>query len=399
MSPVAEHGYVIYGCSAWNGPRNAEHNYTHALAARHPVLYVDPPLSPLTPLRYGFRLDSWRYASAVADRRLRTDGHVKVFSPLTLPPATHARMRQASRPLLRAQIAGAVRRAGLRRPVVVAFRGLAELAGVAQERLRVGVLMDHLPSGAELLGQDAAEIEAEMWANCAAAELICTTSGAMKELLAGRGLESELLPFGFPADLAGAFDGAAEPAEYAALARPLLGYTGSIDDRLDFDLVLELADRFSHGSLVFVGAVSPRLSAPARRALAARANIHLLGPRTRAELPAYIRYLDVALMPYADSPWIRHASPMKVWEYLYAGPPIVGTGCPDLRRHRPPLVYYAERAGAALELVERALADPAAGREQRRQYALANTWQDRAAQLDAAVQRRLHTGSRLSMAA
>jgi teichuronic acid biosynthesis glycosyltransferase TuaH len=384
---VLEPGYVVYGTTVWNGPRNAEHNYAHALAERHPVLYVDPPLSVLTPLRYGLRADTWRYASAVADRGLRTDGRVKVFTPLALPLVTNARMRQVSLPLLRAQIAGAVRRAGLRQSVVVAFRGLAELAGAAGESLRVAVLMDHLPAGAALLGRDAAELEAEMWANCAAAELICTTSLAMQELLAGRGLESELLPFGFPADLAAAFDRAAEPVEYAALPQPLLGYTGGIDDRLDFELILALADRFSHGSLVFVGAVSPRLSAPARQALASRPNIHLLGPRPRAALPAYIRHLDVALMPYADSLWIRHASPMKVWEYLYAGPPIVGTGCPDLRRHRPPLVYYGERPSAALELVEGALADPAAGREERRRYALVNTWGDRAAQLDRAVRR------------
>jgi UDP-galactopyranose mutase len=310
-----------------------------------------------------------------------------------LPPVEHPRMRALSQPLLRAQVRRAVARAGLRQPVVLAWRWLPELAGVAGESLRVGVIMDHPAAGASLLGRDPAELEAEASAICEASDLICTTSHPMRELLAVRGWESELVPFGFPVDLIGAFDGAVEPPEYAALPRPLLGYTGGIDDRLDYDLILRLADRFSHGSLVFVGPVSPRLSGSARTALAARANIHLLGPRSRIRLPAYIRYLDAALLPYADSLWTRHQSPMKFWEYLYAGPPIVGAGSAELCRYSPPLMYYADSADAALAMVEQALADPGAGRDERRRFALANTWQDRAAQIDALVAGRLNAGA------
>jgi teichuronic acid biosynthesis glycosyltransferase TuaH len=381
----ARRDFVIYAPTPWDSPRQPAHNLADALAARHRVLYVDPPLSPLSPIRYGLRRSTWPRLRAVVDRRLRSRGRLHVFGPLVLPPIEHPRMRALSLPLLRAQIRRAVARAGLQRPVVLAWRGLPELVGVAGELLRVGVVMDHPAAGAALLGRDATELEAEASAICAAADLLCTTSQPMQELLAERGWASELVPFGFPADLIGAFDGSVEPPEYAALERPLLGYTGGIDDRLDFDLIVALADRFSHGSLVFVGPVSPRLSEPARAALASRANIHLLGSRPRTRLPAYIRHLDVALMPYADSLWTRHQSPMKVWEYFYAGPPIVGVGSAELRRYPPPLVSYAESPDAVPALVERALADPAAGREERRSFALANTWEDRAAQIDALV--------------
>jgi teichuronic acid biosynthesis glycosyltransferase TuaH len=389
--------YVIYAPTPWDSPRQPAHNLADALAVRHRVLYIDPPLSPLSPIRYGLRRSTWPRLRAVVDRRLRTRGRLRVFAPLVLPPIEHPRMRAHSLPLLRAQISRTVARAGLERPVILAWRGLPELAGVAGESLRVGVIMDHPSAGAALLGRDATELEAEMAAACIASDLICTTSHPMRQLLAERGWESELVPFGFPADLIETFDGAAQPPEYAQLPRPLLGYTGGIDDRLDFELILRLADRFSHGSLVFVGAVSPRLSAPARTALKARANIHLLGPRPRDLLPAYIRYLDVALMPYEDSLFTRHQSPMKLWEYFYAGPPIVGAGSAELRRYPPPLVNYAESADAVPALVEQALGDPAAGREERRRYALANTWEHRATELDARVGERLnHTLTEVS---
>lgn len=379
---------MIYAPTPWEGPWQPAHNIAHALAATHSVLYVDPPLSPLTPVRYGLRRETWPRLRAVVDRRSRASGRLRLFSPLAFPPIANPRARALSRPLLRSQIRRALAHARLEAPVVLSWRSPAGLAGAANESMRVSVIMDHPAAGAELLGRDAAELEAEASAACEAADLICTTSYPMWELLRERGWESELVPFGFPSDLADAYDHAVEPPEYASLPRPLLGYTGGIDDRLDFDLVVRLADRFA-GSLVFVGAVSPRLSQAARAALVSRANIRLLGPRPRAQLPAYIRFLDVALLPYEDSLFTRYQSPMKVWEYFYAGPPIVGTGSAELTRFPAPLVHYAERPDEVPALVERALADLSAGRGERRRFALANTWAHRAAQIDALVGERL----------
>lgn len=390
VTATGEDGYVLYATTRWDGPWQAEHNIAHALAARHRVLYVDPPLSPLTPLRYGVTSDSWRRLRAVVDRRQLASGRVRVFAPLVLPPIEHPRMRALSLPLFRAQVGRAVRSAQLQKPIVVGWRWLPELLGVADEALRIAVIMDYNPGGAALMGRSATELAATTAANCDAADLICATSPAVQELLATQGRSSELLRFGFAADLRPVFDRAVAPTEYASLPRPLLGYTGGIDDRLDFDVIVKLAERFREGSLVFVGPVSPRLSSRGHAALSSRTNIHLLGPRPRIELPAYIRYLDVALMPYADSPWIRHAAPLKLWEYLYAGPSIVGTAARDLLHYPPPLVNYAESAEAAVQIVEQALANPTGGCEKRRAFALANTWDDRAHQLDTLVRARLN---------
>src|SRR6202022_2777449 len=107
-----ERSYVIYATMPWNGPWNVEHNIAHAVAARHPVLYVDPPLSPATPFRYGLTDASPRQLADVVDRRTRRSGRLQVFTPLALPPLTHPRMQRASLPLVRAQIRRAVTRAG-----------------------------------------------------------------------------------------------------------------------------------------------------------------------------------------------------------------------------------------------------------------------------------------------
>lgn len=392
-----QRSYVIYGTMPWEGPWAVDQNLAHALARRHPVLYVDPPLSPASPFRYGGV--NWPRLAAVFNRRVRTRDRLQVFGPLALPPLTDRRVQAASLPLLREQVRRAVRQAGLTKPIVLAYRSLHDLSGACNEALRVGVIMDNVPAGADLLGRDRAELEREVAETCAAADLLCVPSRPVQALLAQQGWDSELLPFGFSDDLAELYDIAAPPDEYRSLPRPLMGYTGGIDDRMDFALIVGIADRFPDGSIVLVGAVSPRLSARARAALQSRPNIHLLGVRPRRMLPAYVTNLDCALLPYIDSEWTRYQSPLKLWEYLYAGVPIVGTGSVELKRYPPPLVEFAETGEEAIGRVARVLASGGEGRDVRRQFARANTWDARIDELDSLVDNALERGTPVGAAA
>lgn len=379
--------YVLYGSVRYNGPWAVDQNLAHAIAARHATLYVDPPITPVTPFRFGLRSATGRQLADVVDRRVRRFGRVNVFTPVALPPLTHPRMKRLSRPVVLAQIRHAARSAEMEAPVVVGCRSLDGLVGVVGESFRVGVVMDNIAAGAGLLARDRHELEREVTASCAAADLMIAPCAPQQDLIRARGYAAELLPWGYADDLNSAYDTAVEPAEYAQMPRPLLGYLGSIDDRLDYELIVALAGRFPEGRIVFVGPLSPRLSAAARTALASRPNIVLLGTRPRTELPAYIRYLDCLLLPYADMEFTRYQSPMKLWDYMYAGPPIVGTGCAELRRYSPPILHFAEDPANAPELVAGVLASGAAGSGERRAFALANTWDARAVQLDEMVER------------
>jgi teichuronic acid biosynthesis glycosyltransferase TuaH len=389
--------YVIYGTMPWDGPWAVDQNVAHALARRHPVLYVDPPLSPASPFRH--RGVNWPRLTAVFNRRVRARDRLAVFTPLALPPLSDRHMHAASLPLLREQIRRAVRRAGLTQPILLAYRSLHDLSGACNEALRVGVIMDNVPAGADLLGRDRAELEREVAETCAAADLLCVPSRPVQALLADQGWDSELLPFGFSGDLVQLYDIAAPPHEYQTLPRPLLGYTGGIDDRLDFALIVRIADAFPTGSIVLVGPMSPRLSAGARAALESRPNIHLLGVRPRRMLPSYVTHLDCALLPYIDSEWTRYQSPLKLWEYLYARVPIVATGSLELKRYPPPLVEFAETGDEAVGHVARVLASGSKGCDLRRQFARANTWDARVDELDLLVDRALAQRTSVNAAA
>jgi glycosyltransferase involved in cell wall biosynthesis len=128
-------------------------------------------------------------------------------------------------------------------------------------------------------------------------------------------------------------------------------------------------------SLVFVGPapdpVDELLSLP---------NVHLLGTRPHAQIPAYGSAFDVALMPWRDNEWIRFANPIKLKEYLALGLPVVSTDFPEVRRYAH-LVRVARDRRAFIDAVARTLADGGPADPARRRAAVEHATWDAAAEL------------------
>lgn len=119
---------------------------------------------------------------------------------------------------------------------------------------------------------------------------------------------------------------AAPSDDQARLPRPRAGFFGVIDERLDLRLIAELAERRPQWSFVYLGPVAKIDPA----SLPVRPNLHFLGQRAYAELPAFAAGWDVALMPFALNAATRYISPTKTLEYLAAGLPVVSTPIADV---------------------------------------------------------------------
>jgi len=120
-----------------------------------------------------------------------------------------------------------------------------------------------------------------------------------------------------------------EPGDQEDLPRPRLGFYGVIDERFDTALLDEVARIRPDWSFVMVGPVV-KIS---EDELPKRHNIHYLGAKTYAELPAYLSGWDVALMPFAMNESTQFISPTKTPEYLAGGKPVVSTPIKDVVRH------------------------------------------------------------------
>ncbi|HKX27775.1 MAG TPA: glycosyltransferase family 1 protein [Blastocatellia bacterium] len=117
-----------------------------------------------------------------------------------------------------------------------------------------------------------------------------------------------------------------EPEDQVAIAHPRIGFCGVIDERMNLQLIGELADRRPDWQLVMIGPVVKIDPAELPR----RANIHYLGCKQYQELPAYLSGWEVAMLPFALNESTRYISPTKTPEYLAAGLPAVSTSINDV---------------------------------------------------------------------
>jgi len=120
------------------------------------------------------------------------------------------------------------------------------------------------------------------------------------------------------------------PVDIAGLPRPIIGFHGLLADWVDYELIKKVAARFRKGSVVLIGKVA--VDAEQRiKALDGIPNIHLLGRKPYAELPAYCKAFDVAINPFEVNHLTLAANPLKVREYLAAGVLVVSTDIPEVR--------------------------------------------------------------------
>jgi glycosyltransferase involved in cell wall biosynthesis len=150
-----------------------------------------------------------------------------------------------------------------------------------------------------------------------------------------------------------------DPVDQAAIGRPRLGFFGVIDERMDLALLAQVAAARPDWQLVMLGPIVkidpstlPRLP-----------NIHYLGQKTYAELPAYLAGWDVAMMPFALNESTRFISPTKTLEYLAGGKPVVATPIADVVSPYADqgLVRVAAGAPAFIAAVEETLSEGGLG--------------------------------------
>src|SRR5690606_8984533 len=110
------------------------------------------------------------------------------------------------------------------------------------------------------------------------------------------------------------------PDDLAALPQPRIGFGGAISGyKLDLPLVRRVAESYPEWSVVLIGQIGEGDPWTDVRALRGVPNLHLLGPRPYADLPAYLKGFDVAILPSPINAYTRGMFPMKFFEYLAAG--------------------------------------------------------------------------------
>lgn len=118
------------------------------------------------------------------------------------------------------------------------------------------------------------------------------------------------------------------PADIQAIQRPIVGFYGVIDERIDLDLLKQVATQLPHISFVMIGPVVKidETTLPKNK------NIYYLGKKEYSQLPEYLKAFDITMMPFALNESTKYISPTKTLEYMAALKPVISTPIEDVVR-------------------------------------------------------------------
>jgi glycosyltransferase involved in cell wall biosynthesis len=140
------------------------------------------------------------------------------------------------------------------------------------------------------------------------------------------------------------------------LRHPIIGYIGHIADWCDVDLVCRLAELHPEYSVLIVGPVSARSGGLEK--FKRHPNITLVGVKKYEVLPKYLAYMDVCLIPFKINRLTLAVNPVKLYEYLAAGKPVVSTALPEVCNNASEFVYVGKNREDFIRKVEEAVEEP-----------------------------------------
>jgi O-antigen/teichoic acid export membrane protein/glycosyltransferase involved in cell wall biosynthesis len=164
---------------------------------------------------------------------------------------------------------------------------------------------------------------------------------------------------------------------FASIKHPIIGTVGALDSyKVDFALLHTAATQHPEWHFVFVGApVVDQRNADLDK-LRTLPNTHFIGAIFHERVPAYVRHFDVCIIPYKSNAYNEASFPLKFWEFMATGKPVVVSGLPELKKYAT-LIGYAATPDEFSRLIAAALAQPKTNRTERVALAKEHSWERR----------------------
>jgi glycosyltransferase involved in cell wall biosynthesis len=359
----------------WDERRYRKQEFMSRFAKCNRVLYVEPSFSLVrrpAPHRRSVAMNR------VIGARVRHAGdNLYVLTPPRgLPKWTDPRIEQLSYRRQARCAARAAARLGFHDAVLWLYNpSYAVALDVVPHRHLVFDLVDDLAAyhGANLRRR--AVVERQLGDLVGRSDLLIVTAHTLLERHRPRARRVVQVPNGFDDTLFAPAQAAVVPSALRGITRPILGFVGTIFTLLDFPLMESVARDHSDKSLVLVGPVEPS-ARPLLTKLCSLPNVFHLPPVAQGDIAGFVGSFDVCLNPFAEGPLADSVSPLKVYEYLALGRPVVSSPMASLAREPAgTVVEFGNGAKDFSMKINRCLGDvSAAAAARRRAVAAGYSW-------------------------
>lgn len=192
-------------------------------------------------------------------------------------------------------------------------------------------------------GVDAQRVAARENKLLLASDIIATSSRNLYQRFSSMYRNVVFVPNGVHSDAFARARASDIPADLARVREGferVVGYVGAIAPWIDFDMLEAAFAALSEVAFVFVGWSTGEQE---RRRLASWSNVFLLGEKSRDEVPRYVAHFDVCIIPFLVNELTVSVNPLKAYEYLAAGKPVVSSALPEIEHLRDVVTFVRSR--------------------------------------------------------
>lgn len=346
------------------------------------VLYFDPPVSLLAPLK-DKSLSPRMKAYKKAGERLALYPNITVCAmPPVLPFFNKFRLiNKINQWYLARYVNRRMREYGFSQPVIWAYSPTS--SDILEHLPAQCVVYDCVDRHAGYQGLINPEVVNKMERDLAGAcDMVFATASGLYDTLKEYNTDTYMIPNGVNYAL---FSEAQRvdlsvPEDLSDLQGPIFGFIGMLQECIDYDLIIALAKARPDCTIVFVGKPLPGVDIGL---LKTYRNIRFCGLKPQSELPSYLARFNVCINPFRAGSLSKDVSPLKFYEYLASGKPIVSTPQPEQVLEYRDVVYIAENEESFVRQCEAALKEEGTQlRERRIKLAQQCSWDARVGQIE-----------------